>query len=347
MHITLQPKAIKRILIVHVSGRIGDSLLATPTIVALQQSLPDTQIDLLAHKKWLALFDNIQGISVLGSISKKRACMRGWFTLRKYDYVIIFNYCEPLQQILHYGMRVGRRVIAFQVPEEKINNKLFYCIPHIPFYEKSSHNNEHIVEAYLKLIIPLGVYAADRRINFYLRESERKEAEAILKNSGLEQKYLVGYKITSLASRSYRDWPIDNFIELSKRIMKLKPNAHFILFGGDDERSKIDQVISSLGKAHSVYFPGLSIRLTGAIMSRIDLYVGVDTGPTHLMSAFDIPFVGLYHCKNPSKYIGPLDHPNAILIDHPLGTDCSESSSMSDISIDDVFSQIEKLINHI
>jgi heptosyltransferase-3 len=80
-------------------------------------------------------------------------------------------------------------------------------------------------------------------------------------------------------------------------------------------------------------------------MSNINLYVGVDTGPTHLMSAFDVPFVGLYHGKSPSSIYGPLGHPRSQLIDHPLGRMCNQYSSMADISVNDVFSAILKVLN--
>lgn len=238
---------IKRILMIHISGRIGDSLFATPAIVATQKNLPDVQIDLLANKNQLALFDNIPGVNVLGSISNKRARMRGWFTFNKYDYVIVFNYGEPLQQVLRYAMRIGKRVIAFEVPKDKINKKLFYCVPHHPFYEKTSHNNEHMVDAYLKLLKPLKINSLNRRIKFFLSAKEKKEAETMLNNAAISQKFLIGYKMTSLASRAYRDWPIDNFIEISNRIIRAKPNVHFILFGGEDECQKIEQVINNLG----------------------------------------------------------------------------------------------------
>jgi heptosyltransferase-3 len=80
-------------------------------------------------------------------------------------------------------------------------------------------------------------------------------------------------------------------------------------------------------------------------MALTDLYVGVDTGPTHIMSAFDIPMVAMYHCISPSTLTGPLDHPCAYLIDHPAGRDhCGETSPMAEISVDTVFGQVERAL---
>ena len=81
-----------------------------------------------------------------------------------------------------------------------------------------------------------------------------------------------------------------------------------------------------------------NIRLTGALMSKIDFYVGVDTGPTHVMSSFDIPVLILYHCLSPSTYVGPLEHPCATLIDHPAApSDCTQNTPLAEISVETVF----------
>jgi heptosyltransferase-3 len=81
-------------------------------------------------------------------------------------------------------------------------------------------------------------------------------------------------------------------------------------------------------------------------MTLSDLYVGVDTGPTHIMSAFDIPLIALYHCISPSGLTGPLEHPCAYLIDHPAAREhCTEVSEMADIHVDTVFAEVERAMS--
>ena len=66
-----------QILIIHVSGRVGDSLYATPAIMAIREAYPNCKISLLAHKNRLELFQNMPGINLIGSISNKREKWRG------------------------------------------------------------------------------------------------------------------------------------------------------------------------------------------------------------------------------------------------------------------------------
>ena len=41
------------------------------------------------------------------------------------------------------------------------------------------------------------------------------------------------------------------------------------------------------------------MRENAAIMAHLSLYIGVDTGPTHLAGALDIPMVAMYHSYHP------------------------------------------------
>ena len=92
-------------------------------------------------------------------------------------------------------------------------------------------------------------------------------------------------------------------------------------------------------------YAGLSLRETAALMSRTDIYVGVDTGPTHIMSTFDIPLVGLYHCISSSKLTGPADHPCFYAVDHPCARSrCTEQTDMAEISVESVLARVQQAL---
>jgi len=79
-------------------------------------------------------------------------------------------------------------------------------------------------------------------------------------------------------------------------------------------------------------------------MDHTDLYVGVDTGPTHLMGALHRPMVALYHGYSPSRVLKPLDHPCLTVVDHPLADSFTETASMADISVDHVWNAVTRAL---
>jgi heptosyltransferase-3 len=134
-------------------------------------------------------------------------------------------------------------------------------------------------------------------------------------------------------------------MDLCARIRRDWPRAHFLIFGGSEEQQRTAALKARLGLAATLYAGRLSLRQTGALMSRLDIFIGVDTGPTHLMSSFDIPLVGLYHGFSRSELIAPLEHPCFYPVDHPLaGAECSTDASMADISVDRVWTAVQQAL---
>ena len=325
-----------KILLIHVSGRVGDSLLATPAFETLRKHLKNSKIDLLAHRNRLNLFENTPNIKVLGSISDKRAWYKGWLSIKKYDYVIVFNYGNDQTNIVRFALRVGKKVIASSTKSQKLNAQLFQCIPR--------KENHHVLN-YIEYLAPLNIKKLLPRIKFYPNDKEKEFALLLLKQHKiLRNAYIVGFQLVSFPSRSYKDWPIDHFVSLANRILAHQKNAFFIIFGGPDDSEKVAQFTQKLSKENHLDLSGLPLRKTAAVMAMIDLYVGVDTGPSHMMSAFDVPMLTMYHGKFPSKHYAPMGHPYSVAMDHPKKDKCSENDSMADISVDNVFSKLVKFL---
>ena len=69
-------------------------------------------------------------------------------------------------------------------------------------------------------------------------------------------------------------------------------------------------------------------------MAELGLYIGVDTGPTHIAGALGIPMVALYHSAYPGRNLVPLQHPACIMIEHPLtGKSAATTVSMADVPV--------------
>ncbi|MCX7166049.1 MAG: glycosyltransferase family 9 protein [Rhodocyclales bacterium] len=328
----------KSILVINVS-RIGDTLLATPAIRALAAAWPEAAIDVLAHPGRMEVLQHLPFIRHVAAISKKSAPFRGWGGLlaRPYDLAVVYGYDEAL---VAYALRVAKRVAAFRQSSARINSRLAVMVEPPPF------QSDHSVRLALALPAALGVKPAGLRLSYAVTAAERTWAAATLaRDLPLGAAPVVGLQVASFPTKAYRDWPIESFMELCERIRRDWPRAHFLIFGGSEEQPRTEALKARLGPAATLYAGRLSLRQTGALMSRLDIFIGVDTGPTHLMSAFDIPLVGLYHGFSRSELIAPLEHPCFYPVDHPLaGPECSTEASMADISVDRVWAAVQQAL---
>lgn len=321
-------------LVIQVS-RIGDSLFVTPTLRALAEQFPDAILDILAHPKRAEIFAHLPFVRHVRGVTPRTAWMRGWFRKPVYDYSLVYGFDASLVKL---GLRLARETIAFRQADPELNRRLAHLIEPPPF------QSEHAIWQLTHHAEPLGVTTTNPRIAYGVTLKERLEAErrlAPLRTHGP----LIGIQPRSFPTKPYRDWPLGHFIALCQQIRHQIPQARFLVFGGPDDQTHNQPLVASLGDAGQDLSGRLSLRATGAMMSCLDLYIGVDTGPTHLMSAFDIPMVLFYHCLSGPEMTGPLDHPRCrFLTLHPRDGHCDASHSLGEIPVAAAWREIRELL---
>lgn len=325
-----------RILVINVT-RIGDTLAASPVLDQLHRRWPCATITVMGAARRVEVLENLPGVARVESLSKRTAPLRGWLPGKAFDLALVYNYDE---QLVRYGLRVADHVVAFEQKSEDLNRRLYRCV------DPSDYPTVHLTERFLRLTTALGIPPASGRILYRCRPEEQEAARQRLRVTGFDgRRPLVGLQIASFPTKSYRDWPAQSFHAFCRLVLARWPKAGFLIYGGSDEQVRTAWLAGELGPNACHLAGRLSLRETGAMMSLTDLYVGVDTGPTHLMSAFDIPIIGLYHPRHPAKELAPKDHPLNFSIDHPFSDDLEgRPRPMDDIGVDRVFGQAERAL---
>ena len=241
------------------------------------------------------------------------------------------------EKLVEYALRVSGKTIAFSQKNSNLNQRLYRSVQISKAQSKTS------VDSMMALPQAINIDITTRRLSYHVTEREVRFAEKKISNEGLEGKFLVGLQVASFPTKAYRDWPIEYFLELCNKISNKEPNTHFLLYGGYAEKEKANWLFKNLGN-RATSFIGMPLRETAAIMSKTSLYIGVDTGPTHIMSTFDIPMIVLFFCKYVSKNVGTFGHPSLFNIDHPDGDNCTKNSNMRDITVYDVMTEVNKIL---
>lgn len=324
-----------KILIINVT-RIGDTLFCVPSIRAIAQHYPGAEVTVLAHPNRYEVLEHLPYIQHVGGITKKTAWYRGWFG-KQYDLAFVYGSDAPL---IRYAARVSRKVVGYRNEDAAVNALIDIKVEPPPF------KSDHVVRQMLELPKALGITTQNLRIDLVLTDKERTWARETLTARGIAPNHLlIGFQTTSFHTRPYRDWPIENFRELADRISAAYPHARFVLFGGRDGLERNQTLAAELGDLCVSFANQLSLRQTAAIMSCLNAYVGVDTGPTHIMSTFDIPLVGLYHALSKTHHTGPLQHPRDYCINHPADEKGADDNiPMADISVDQVAGQLVRAL---
>ncbi len=330
-----------RVLVITVA-RIGDTLLATPLLRALKQATPRGRLEVMTHPKRQDVLRHLPFIDRLSAISKGTAWLRGLLGGRRFDWAFVFGHDLPL---LKYALGVSDKVVAFRTADHSIDARLHDAVD-------EPDPTPHAVLHRLLLLRTTGVQVTDLRLAWQVTDAERDAARGWLQQhvpgmtSNTAAHPLIGLQLASFHTKSHRDWPVERFIELAGKIVADWPDARFVLLGDAQSLASAQRFHDAMPERSIMAAGTLALRASAALMARLDLYVGVDTGPTHIAGALAIPMVALYHCLYPGRNLAPLGHLNCRIIEHPAtGGGCRESSDMGEISVDTVWTQVVQLLD--
>jgi len=324
------------LLVIHVA-RIGDTLLVTPAVRALKQAAPKGRLTCLLHPARRALYENLPWVDELGAITPKTAWLRGRFSGERYDYALVYGNDAPL---VRYALRVAGRVIAFRQCDDGLNARLWRAVP--------APAGLHAVHERLLLPEALGVTTTDFHLAYLPTTNERAQARAWLTQHVYATGPLIGFQVASFPTKSYRDWPVDSFIELGRRLLAEHKGAQLLILGGKESRAAAARIAQALAPHAQSVAGQLDLRATAALLAQLNLYVGVDTGPTHLAGALGVPMVTLYHCRHRGAQLAPLGHDRLAVIEHPAtDRECTADTPMDRIPVEAVWEQARRILKDV
>ncbi len=309
-------------------ARFGDTLLITPTLAALKASWPKAHLTVLAHPGRLEVLRNLTCIDHLAGITKGRARWQGWWPGRSFDTALVYGEEPALAGFAH---RVARQVIGFVGRSDaKYQSALTDAV------ERPTEPMVAAAERAL-LLGPLAAKAEDLHLRYVVTVAEQAEALRFVDGQGWSGRRLVGFQLQSFPTKDYRDWPVGHFFELAQALLARYPDLQIVLLGGPESQLLAENLAQTLGERVSSQAGRWSMRQNAALIAQLSLYIGVDTGPTHLAGALDVPMVAMYHCAHPGRFLAPQEHPALTIIEHP-SVHPDRQASMAEIPVGTIFS---------
>ncbi|MEO7674874.1 MAG: glycosyltransferase family 9 protein, partial [Pyrinomonadaceae bacterium] len=188
------------------------------------------------------------------------------------------------------------------------------------------------------LLMPMMTFApAEIKKTVEWLASRRKDADASL------------IALAPGCKTSANAWPVESFIEIGSRLMAAK-KCEIIVVGGEAEREMGDRMVERWGSG--INSAGdFSVRESGALLSRCDIYIGLDTGTTHLAAVAGTRCFAIYGERNNPGHWFPLGNGHAVLF-HPVKCagcrlqDCPipDHPCMTGITIDAVWHNLQEFL---
>ncbi len=343
------PPEVKRVLAIHVA-RIGDTLLTTAALRHLSHIYPGAQIDFMGHAKRIEVLEGLPYIHKLASISKKSAKLKGWcakFMGRKpYDLAFVWGHDAEL---VAYARRVSKRLVISRQLDEAANLMADQVVEFPNDTNLLSEAEDKPLAQWILDVVEQGTQtkAENLHTDYVVTAAELAEAKTLLAQyTGNAQPQYIGLVVESHPAGAHRDWPISHFVELVTQLIKENPDAQFVLIGGPLNPNKAQALENVLGNRLLNLTGKLDLRQSAALIGQLDLYIGVDTGPSHIAAALGTPSLVMFHCMRAGEYLLVPRYPERMaIVNHPTSrVVCVFETSMADITVDRVMTACYQLL---
>lgn len=327
---------------------IGDFLYYAPVIKALKERFKDSFITLINWLMVKSLSCNFPYTDELlifeeETILKKRSpndTLKLFKEREPYDLVIDFAASPPLSLWIALACQSPRRMMFKRGDRyDKFYTDL------IPLSE-----DRHAFESYLEFLKRLGVPFSHLSPKVYFSKEDREFILKLGEQLEIDQNdFIVG--IHPGAGELSKRWPRERFACLSNKIIK-EYGAKIILLGSPfvratQEIKEANEMVLAKEVAKSI--DGQVINLAGELtLSQIgllsnlylDLYIGNDTGPTHVSAISGTPTISIFGQTNPTvwKPYGKM----GFVARHELS--CPSSQSLKELGVSEVFKVVKIIL---
>lgn len=282
---------------------LGDVVFSTPLIRELRRNLPDARLDYAVGKHSRAALASapLDGVVDVGPLRSGLSGLRDLLSLAwrvragRYDACFVLERSALLALVpllagvpSRIGIDSGGRGFSLSVG-----------VSPRPIRAEA--------ELYLDLLRAVGGTVASPALEYHPSKEGQSQVEALLAEHGLSAPFVVlhaaGGVNPGMTLRRKR-WPVAHFVALGRRIQD--SGAAVVLVGSAEDRETADLVERGLTAAgRAVNLAGaLSLDQVAALAGRAAVYVGNDSGPTHLAEAAGARVVALFGPSDPLQY-GP------------------------------------------
>ncbi len=283
-----------KIAIVKLSA-LGDIVHAMVVLQFIKESIPHCSIDWIVEERFRAVLEHnphIETIHCVNLKALKKDKLKFFPELKKLKKYAKNNYdiVIDLQGLLKsaivskiLGPNVGFDKNSIR---EKIAAIFYEKSFFVPYAQNVISRNADLTALSLKFAITQNQIQDKDPFLFYSEEDEKKTEDFLTQ----DQKNIIHILGSSWKSKIY---PKEKFVEI---IQKLEGN-HLLLWGSKEEEVYADD-IEALTNAKKL--PSLNLNELKALISKADLVIGGDSGPTHFAWALNRPSITIFG-PTPSK----------------------------------------------
>ena len=293
-----------RVLIVKASA-LGDIIHALPVIGYLHAVAPGVEVDWVVEEPFREILEGHPHISRLHTVRTKvwrkrplAAATRREIgelrqALRERAYDLVFDIQGNLKSGVISWLTGCAHRIGFTRDELQESVNLLFTSRQVPVRPQ----DKHVTDKYLRVVsVPFGKDFGAMKLSTTIATSAEDDAvaETLLATLGDGLAFLFHYGTTWQT----KFWTESGWVELGKQMLERYADSTILFsWGNDVERRAAAAIAARIGQRARL-IDRYSLKGLVALLKKVDLVVGGDTGPIHMASEVGTPTVSLYRASD-------------------------------------------------
>jgi heptosyltransferase-3 len=274
-----------RILVIR-GGAIGDFVLTLPAIRLLRENFPDAQIEILGYEHIIALAHGRYYAAAIRSI--EYGAMAGFFVPNSTLAPDLAEYFASFQQVISYLFDPDG---FFEGNLRRAGVKHF-----LPAYKKID-DSQHAAQQLARPLERLALFLEDHAARVYPTEQDRTFARQF---AGDSSQPMIAIHPGSGSLR--KNWPVENWAALGSWLAKHKAHPRLILIGGEADAAALAALLGVWQGTEVLIARDLPLPHLAAVLECCHLFLGHDSGISHLAAAVGAPCVLLFGPTDPAVW---------------------------------------------
>jgi ADP-heptose:LPS heptosyltransferase len=313
---------LKHILIIH-QGALGDLIVSLPSFHAIRSAFPEAFIEVMGYPGTLSILNKRFYADAISSVN--RAEVASLYNETGIVSVDLIAFFRRFDEIFYFGGNAQKS--AMQKLASVTGVELYHVRPF------SVTNNQHIIDFQLEQLNAYGYAAVTKTPRIYLREEDIAAAKILLtKQTGqvISQPFIA---IHPGSGSSKKNWPIDHYAALARDFYRVFRGTILLIEGPADGQIAA-QLKGKLSGNSLVMLQSPDLPVLAAILQECTLFIGNDSGITHLAAAMNIPVVAIFGPSDPQIW-----EPRGRKV-HVLKSDVTETSAAQWLKPSTVFDTV-------
>ncbi len=273
-----------RILVIR-GGAIGDFILTLPALKLLRENFPQAHLEVLGYKHIVSIAEGRFYADATRCI--EYAPMAGFFNPRSELAAELVEYFSSFQQIVSYLYDPNG---YFEANLRRAGARNILCA-HSPI-----DDSEHVSAQLARPLQKMALYLESSAATIHPNPDDALFARRFLAQIGNP---FVAIHPGSGSAR--KNWPVERWQAVAAHLTERDPAVQVLLVGGEADGPQMDALSAALG-ARVRIVRDMALPHLGAVLGRAQVFLGHDSGISHLAAAAGAPCLLLFGPTEPALW---------------------------------------------